>query len=726
MPENPLHLLLHPRSIATAGAGNNPLKMGTLQALSILKDGWQGTFYPVHPTEKTVLGHKAYASPLDLPEAPDLAMLIVPTAQVLPLFEQFARIGTKRVVVVSAGFKETGAEGRRLEGRLNEIAAAAGMRFLGPNCVGFVNTALALNATIAVMDGRPGLLGLASQSGTYVTQTLAYLRDRGIRFSKAVSCGNEANIDITDVMEYLGQDEQTRAILLYIEGIRDGRRFIETAQRITPFKPVLAQYVGGSAAGARAGLSHTGALSGPDDLYDGIFRQAGIIRCRSIEELYAHGWVHATQPPLRGNRLGIVTNSGGPGTAISHNADQGGLTIPAFSEALRKAIGKLIPGHASSANPVDVTFHLDMDLLSAGLPEKILRSGEVDALIIHGAMGTGFMREIHPHIRELIGNPDLEEFLAPFRKDLSDTTALPAKYGLPVVISSFFDSQDNYTQAYRDHAIPVFDSPEKAAGGIVSLLRHREIRGRKPLDRPEIHEANPGASRIIRTALASGQSALDEHQGKQILAAYGVPVTREGLAATETEAARIARRIGFPVAAKACAWEILHKSGKGLIALNIPTQQALRRAFGAIREAAGRPVPVLIQAMLPPGGREFVCGMTRFAGFGPCVLFGLGGIFAEALRDTTVRSAPFGAAEAEEMLLDIRAKDLLGPFRGLPAVDRPALAAILQTVGFIALRHPEIAEIDLNPVIISGSQPVVADALFILKAGDRPAAPPSP
>jgi acetyltransferase len=722
MPENPLQLLLHPRSIATAGAGNNPLKMGTLQALSILRDGWQGKFYPVHPTEKTVLGHRAYASPLDLPEPPDLAMLIVPTAQVLPLFEQFARIGTKRVIVVSAGFKETGEAGRRLEGRLNEIAAANGMRFLGPNCVGFVNTSQSLNATIAVLDSRPGLLGLASQSGTYVTQTLAYLRERGIRFSKAVSCGNEANIDLADVLEYLGQDEQTRAILLYVEGIRDGRRFIETAQRITPIKPVLAQYVGGSAAGARAGLSHTGALAGPDELYEGIFRQAGIIRCHSIEDLYAHGWVHATQPPLQGRRLGVITNSGGPGTAISHNADRGGLTIPLFSGALRQQIGELIPGHASSANPVDVTFHLDMDLLTTGLPERILKSGEVDALVIHGAMGTGFMREIHPHIRELIGNPSLDEFLAPFCKDLSGKTALPEKYGIPLVISSFFGREDNYTAAYRDHDIPVFDSPEKAARGIASLLRHKEIREREPVVKPEIPEANPGASRIIGAALAAGQEALDEYQAKQILAAYGVPVTREGLAATEAEAVRIARGIGFPVAVKACTWEILHKSGRGLIALNVPTEAALRRAFSAIRRAAGREIPVLVQAMIP-GSREFVCGMTRFAGFGPCVLFGLGGVFTEALRDTAIRSAPLSAAEAGEMLRDIRGKDLLEEFRGLPAVDRPALAAVLQAVGFIALLHPEIAEIDLNPVIIAGSKPVVADALFVLNALKRRAEP---
>ena len=226
---------------------------------------------------------------------------------------------------------------------------------------------------------------------------------------------------------------------------------------------------------------------------------------------------------------------------------------------------------------------------------------------------------------------------------------------------------------------------------------------------------HPEAARIIRTALAAGRKALDEHQSKQLFAAYGVPVTREGLAKTEDEALEAARRIGFPVAVKACSWEILHKSGKGLIALGIRTEAALRRAFQAIRKAAGQPVPILVQEMVS-GDREFVAGMTRFPGFGPCVLFGLGGVFTEALKDTAFRSAPLSATEAEEMLSAIRAKELLGPFRGLPAVDMPTLAGILQAVGFAALLHPEIAEIDLNPVIISGSRPIVVDALVVLKS----------
>ena len=713
MPENPLHLLLHPKSIAVAGASNNPLKMGTLQALAILKDGYEGKFYPVHPTEKSVLGHAAYASPLNLPEVPDLALLVVPTAQVVPILEAFAKIGTNRAIIISAGFKETGEKGRALEERLREIAATYGIRFLGPNCMGIVNTAISLNLTVAALEKRPGSLGMASQSGTYITQTLSYLRERGIRFSKAVSCGNEADIDVIDVLEYLGADEQTKAIILYIEGIRDGRRFIETAQKITPRKPVLAQYVGGSASGARAGMSHTGALAGPDLLYEGIFKQCGIIRCHSIEDLYAHGWMHAVQPPLRGRRLAVVTNSGGPGTAISHNADQGGMTVPRFSDALQKKIRELIPGQASSANPVDLTFHLDMKLLAETIPAMILESGEVDAIAVHGAINSGFMKAIYPHIREVMGNISRDTFLEQTAIDMTAAAELPRKYGLPLVVSSFFGREDNNTSFYMDHDVPVFDSPEKAARGMVSLLRHLEIRGRKPIVKPDLPPENPEAAGIIETALAAGQKALDERQAKELLAAYGVPIAREGIAATEDDAVKIADKIGMPVAVKDCAWEIMHKSGRGLVVLNIRTEEALREAFRSIRAAAGREIPILIQEMVA-GSREFVAGMTRFPGFGPCVLFGLGGVFTEALKDRAFRSAPLCASEAEEMLSDIRAKALLGEFRGLPAVDLPALAGILRTVGAIALLHPEIAEIDLNPVIIAGANPIVADALFVL------------
>jgi acetyltransferase len=344
-----------------------------------------------------------------------------------------------------------------------------------------------------------------------------------------------------------------------------------------------------------------------------------------------------------------------------------------------------------------------------------MESGEVDGLILHGAVNSGFMKMVYSHISGLIADVSREAFLEMWAKDMTAAVELPRKYNLPLVICSFFGREDNYTSLYMDNDIPVFDSPEKAARGMASLLRYLEIRRRKSTVTPVLPPASLAAAEIIRLALAAGQRALDEHQAKQLLAAYGVSVTREQISGTEDEAVKIANGIGFPVAVKACAWEIMHKSGLGLIALNIRTEGALREAFRSVREAAGKSIPILIQEMVT-GGREFVAGMTRFPGFGPCVLFGLGGVFTEALQDTCMRSAPLGAVEAEEMLTDIRAKALLGEFRGLPAVDGPALAGILQAVGAIALLHPEIAEIDLNPVIIAGSKPIVADALFVLQA----------
>lgn len=713
MPENPLTLLMNPKSIAVVGASNDPMKMGTIQALSIVKDGYKGAFYPIHLTEKTVLGYRAYPSARELPEPPDLVVFIVPNKAITELLEDFGKIGTKRAIIVTAGYKETGAAGLDMEQKTIETAERYGMRFVGPNCLGIINSEINLNTTVAPFPPRPGLLGFASQSGTYVTQSLPYLRKRGIQFSKAISLGNEASIDIVDALEYLGDDEQTKAIILYIEGIRDGRRFVETARRVTRRKPVVAQYVGGSASGARAGSSHTGAMAGPDFLYNGILKQAGIIRVGSVEELYTHGWTLATQPPLRGNRVGVMTNSGGPATAMSYTCDLVGLDVPRFSEALQKEIKKHIEPHASAANPVDLTFHLDMKKLSLTLPEMMIQSGEVDAIALHGVMHSGFMREVHAHIVDLIGGIGVEDFLRMIPPVVAEAFELSRRYSVPVVVSSFFGPEDGYTQGYQEADTPVFHSPEHAARALGSLYHYKLIRERKQADTPVIPPARETAVNIIARARAGGRRALDEHEAKQVLAAYGVPVTREVLVSTEAEALAAAGSIGYPLALKACSWEIMHKSGAGLIALNIDSADRLTEAFRSIREAAGGTVPVLVQEMLR-GNREFLAGMTRFEGFGPCVVFGLGGVFTEVYRDMTLRVAPLADADVEEMFEDIRARELLGEFRGMPPVNRERLRDIVRAVGTAALLHPEIAEIDLNPIIISGSEPVVADALVVL------------
>jgi acetyltransferase len=714
MTENPLHLLMNPKSIAVAGANNNPIKMGTIQALNILKGGYGGKFYPVHPTEKTVLGHRAYAEPEELPEAPDLAILIVPIHAVASLMEGFGRIGTKRAIIITAGFKETGAAGRDMEKKINEIADRYQMRFVGPNCMGVINAQISLNTTVLPAAKEPGGLGFASQSGTFLSQSLPYLRKRGIRFSKAISLGNEANINMVDALEYLGEDEQTKAIILYIEGIREGRRFLEVARRITPRKPIVAQYAGGTASGARAGMSHTGAMAGPDFLYNGIFQQAGIIRVNAVEDLYMHGWTLATQPPLKGPRVGVLTNSGGPSTTISYTCDTVGLDVPRFSDKLQAEIRKHIEPHASSANPVDMTFDLSVEKLALTLPEIIMRSGEVDAVILHGAMMTGYLKEIYSTLKEMLGNMPLEDFLKYSQQMAEETFQLSRKYNMPMLISSFFDHEDNYIRRYMETDTPVFYSPEKTALALGSLYRYKQIRERAPHTPGVRPKRRRAAEAIIQDALDHNQKALDEYQGKQLLACYGVPVTKEILTTRLEDALKAAKKIGYPVALKACFWKIMHKSGKGLIALNIENENQLKKEFKKIRRNAGGDIPVLVQEMLS-GSREFLAGMTRFAGFGPCVVFGLGGVFTEALSDTTLRLAPVTDADAKEMFADIRANKLLEKFRGLPKVNQNRLAKIMRAVGDIALVHPEIAEIDLNPIIIRGADPVVADALMVLE-----------
>ncbi len=712
-----MHSLMNPQSIAIVGASNNPMKMGTMHALSIIKNGFKGKFYPIHPREKKVLGLKAYTNPEDLPEAPDLAIFVLPSRHLLPLFEAFGRKGTKYAIVITAGFKETGTDGADLEQQLQDIARRYGMRFIGPNCMGMVNREASLNTTVTPLVGKPGKLGLISQSGTYVAQTIVYLQKRGIHFSKAVSVGNEANVNIIDVLEYLGEDPHTTAVALYIETIRDPRRFLETARKITPQKPVIVQYVGGSEAGGRAGLSHTGAMAGKNYLYDGLFRQAGVIRVDTIEDLYAHGWALATQPPIRGNRIGIITNSGGPGSAIADTCEANGCTMPVFSQTLQAGIRPLMPPHAPCGNPVDLTFAMDMAVMTDTIADLVMKSGEVDGVVLHGAMSTGFMKAIFPNISYLLPDMTLEDILRQTDRDLSATARKPFENDIPMTVSSFFDRDDAYTLAYEDGEVPVLDAPEKAARAMGTLVRYKKIRDRTPYAHPQGMNPDPAAERIIDDALKKGQNALDEYHAKKLLACYGIPVPDERTANDLDSAVAAAADIGFPVVLKACDPEIAHKSDQQLVHLNITSADGAARAYQQIQQSAGRTIPVLVSQMIN-GGREILAGITWDKQFGHCVAFGVGGVLTEAINDITYRMAPVGQRDAQEMLTEIKSKKLLGHYRGMPPVDANQLSGLLVRLSQIPLLHPHIREIDINPLILSGSVPVAVDALVVLTQTD--------
>ncbi len=349
--QNPLYPIINPGSIVFFGASNRFSAMGTNQLNSLLSSGFEGKVYPIHPQEKRVLDLEAYQSVLDLPEVPDLAVLVLPTRIVLQVMKECGEKGIKHAIVVSGGFKEVGGEGRELEKKLLTVADQYGMRFLGPNCLGVANPHHKFNVTFLPFEGWPGFIGLASQSGSLITQMFGYLSRFNLGFSSGISVGNEASIDIVDCLEYLAVCPHTRVIGLYIETIRRGREFIEVARTIVPCKPIVAFYVGGSEAGKRAGLSHTGALAGPDPLYEGVFRQSGVIRAHSIPELFDFCWVLGACPRPGGNRVIVQTHSGGPGAAAADASSRAGLELPQLSEQTLAKIAPMVPQTGSVNNP---------------------------------------------------------------------------------------------------------------------------------------------------------------------------------------------------------------------------------------------------------------------------------------------------------------------------------------------------------------------------------------
>jgi acyl-CoA synthetase (NDP forming) len=381
--DSPLAPIINPRSIAFFGASNRFTSMGTNQLSSLQELGFNGTIYPVHPREKEVLGVKAYARVSELPEVPDVAVIVLPTDVVPQVLEDCGRKGIRRAIIVSGGFKEVGGQGIDLERAVIEVADRYDIRFLGPNCLGVTPPHHNYNVTFLPFEGKPGFIGMASQSGSFVTQMFGYLSDFGLGFSSAISVGNEANLDIVDCMQYLAACPHTKVIALYVETIRRGRAFLEIARRIAPHKPIVALYVGGSEAGRRASFSHTGALSGPDQLYDGVFRQAGVIRAHSITELFDFCCVLALSHEAKGKRVAVQTHSGGPGVATADACQRFGLQLPGFSAETLDKLKPLAPHTASLSNPVDLTFTKNPLDYFDKIPDVLLSDSHTDSVLIY-------------------------------------------------------------------------------------------------------------------------------------------------------------------------------------------------------------------------------------------------------------------------------------------------------------------------------------------------------
>jgi acyl-CoA synthetase (NDP forming) len=478
--ENPLNEILDADSIAFYGASNSPATMGTTQCLHLIRGKYGGKVWPIHPTEESVLGVKAYRSIDEVPEIPGLAVMVLPTKIVPEKMLECGRKGVRRAIIISGGFKERGEDGRALEERIKNIAREFGMRFVGPNCIGVINAKKNFNVTFFPYQLGSGPMGLVSQSGTYVTQTLFHLGKMGVRYSKAMSLGNEADIDLVDGLDYLGDDPDTKAIAVYIEGIRRGRKFMEVARRVSLKKPIVAYYVGGTEAGAKSGMSHTGAMGGSDAIHDAVFKQCGIVRAPTIEALYDWAWAFATQPLPKGRRIAIVSHSGGPVTSMADSSARAGFEIPPFSESTRSKLRKFVPHTGSLDNPVDLTFNLMPDAMTNTIPNIVYDSGEVDAVLVHGIMISGFLSAFAQEAPDIKFFPKAEmvsmkSIAESFHKGL---VSLSHQKGCTVLTSSFGGREDEAVDYVLSNDIPVYPSPERAVYALRAMIQYSEWRAR--------------------------------------------------------------------------------------------------------------------------------------------------------------------------------------------------------------------------------------------------------
>jgi len=476
---NPLYRLMNPRSIAFFGASNSIMTIGTPFLLNIIKGGYRGKVFPVHPAEKTVLGLPAYRDVFSLPELPDLAFLVVSRKTVLDVLEACGKKGIRLAIIVTAGYGETGSEeGMYSQAALDELTMKYGIRYLGPNCMGIINTAIGLNTTWFPYTHAPGHIGFISQSGSYVTQALPYFARTGTGLSKAVSIGNQANIDMIDCLEYFGDDPDTRAVAIYAEEIKRPRAFLEKAKDITPAKPVVVMYVGGTGAGARAAASHTSAMAGHDGIHAGMFRQAGVLRAMSFPDMFDACLALAEQPLPKGNRLSILTNSGGPAITMADACNRCGLELPLFDLHTRERIKKIIPPVASPNNPVDVTLNYDPDLIFSKLPDIIMDLPYIDGMLLYGIFGPVHLRNKINLAGDLVEIP-IDMISHAMEKACTRLVSACRRFKKPILCACFCGREDDETvKQIEDGGIPVYPTPERAVKAMAVLYRYSVIKAR--------------------------------------------------------------------------------------------------------------------------------------------------------------------------------------------------------------------------------------------------------
>ncbi|WP_206022758.1 acetate--CoA ligase family protein [Billgrantia bachuensis] len=707
---SPLHDILAPTGIAVVGASSDPTKRGYKAMVGLIKDGFRGDIYPVNPKADMILGIKAWPSIAGIPGNPELALICTPAASVPGLIAECGRRGIRGAVILASGFAEMSEEGADLEREMMAKAEAHGVRVIGPNTSGVFNLHHRLNL-LALDNVKPGDVGIISQSGNMLLSLALEAQHNGqVGFSTYVGPGNQSDIGFNDYLRYLGEDEHTRVATLYVEGFRDGRRFLEVARDVTAMKPVVVYKSGSTEAGQRAASSHTGALAGSYAMTVDLLRQAGVSVVQHSDEILPVAEGLGLLQKARGKRVAVVSDGGGQATIASDRLAEAGLELAELSEETRQKLRDVLFPQASTVNPVDVAGSTDANpSLLATCMEIVAADDNVDSVFLVGMFGGYSMR----FAESLLGD---EMRGAEAMVDLSKATDKPL-----VIYSLYAPIKPPALRRLHEAGLPIYASIEHAVRVLTALgergdyLALAETYPREPALSPK-----PALGEMFARARAEGRD-LFEYEAKQLLREHGIEVPQEIVARSETELVEAATSFGdTPLAMKVVSKDILHKSDAGGVKLNLIGESALRRAREDILAScraydAQAEIEGVLVAPMAKKGVEVIVGVIRDPIFGPVLMFGLGGIFVEILEDVAFRSIPLSRHDARSMVEQIKARKVLEGARGEPPVDKEALVELLLTVARIADAYPQLAELDLNPVIVNADGYAVVDARVIVE-----------
>ncbi len=700
--------LFEPRSVALVGASESLAKVGGRVLENLRSGGYQGALFGVNPKYANVRGVPCVPSIDRLPQAVDLAVIATPPSTVPDIIERCGRKGIRAAVVITAGFSEVGPQGAKLEGELLASAHRHGVRVMGPNCVGLMRLPLGLNATFARGHALAGSLALVSQSGAVCTAMVDWATSNAVGFSSVISLGGSTDLDFGEVIDYLSVDEKTEHILLYIEGVRDGRRLVSSLRAAARLKPVILMKVGRHPAGSRAAVSHTGAIVGKDDVFEAVVRRTGVVRVRTMPGLVGAAQALTAHVHPTGDRLAVITNGGGPGVMAADRAADLGIELATISPQTIDALQHVLPSNWSHGNPVDLIGDAGPDRYRAAV-EACLRDPGIDGIVT--VLTPQAMTEPEEAARAVV--------------DVARSASKP-------VIAAWMGaaSVEVARAQMRKAGLPVFRTPEAAVETFAHLAEfYRNQRALLEAPGPLAYSDPPdfaAARALVRAALAEGRRSLTGVESKALLEAFHVPVAATRKAASVDEAARVAQDMGFPIVMKIDSPDVTHKSDVGGVRLALPDAAAVRAAFAEMVATVGARRPdaritgVTLEKMIArPHGRELMVGIVRDAIFGPAIAFGAGGIAVEVLKDRTIALPPLNEMLLDDMIRGTRVGKMLGEFRNLPAVDRAALRAVLLRVSELACEIPEIEELDINPLIADEEGAIAVDARVSL----RPAPP---